>query len=108
MKKYYLLLILILSPSLAIGDSGSYGSIGMNISCGKYIKDVENDLQLKKFYSMWIAGFVTGTNLAKVRKGSTDNAANEAWLLKYCKENPLDPFHKAAIELNKALDKTKR
>ena len=39
---------------------------------------------------------------------ATDNFAHSAWIKQYCEKNPLDPFLKAAIELNKELDKKKR
>jgi hypothetical protein len=56
-------------------------------------------------YGWWVAGFVSGTNLVKGRITSTDNAAHDAWLKKYCEDNPLENFMAAAIGLNKALDK---
>jgi hypothetical protein len=86
------------------GDWISYFGVG-KLSCGKYIQDINTYPEAKSAYSWWLAGFVTGTNLAKGRALDIDKPAYEEWIKKYCQENPLDTFINAAIELNKALDK---
>jgi len=92
------------SPSPASDEWSAYGA-GRLSSCGKYINDVSTNAQAKNAYSWWVAGFVTGANLEKERTLSTDNPDHELWLKQYCEKNPLDPFMKAASELNKELDK---
>lgn len=101
------IIILVLQlTSVANAESRFASVFGMtDLSCGKYIQDVTTNPETSKVYDWWIAGFVTGTNLVKKRVTSTDNAAHEAWLKKYCQDHPLDPFMKAAAELNEALDK---
>ena len=91
------------SPSSA---SDSFSSYGTNLlsSCGKYVTDISTNPQAKIAYGWWVAGFVTGTNLEKGRVLATVNAAHKLWLKEYCEKNPLDPFMKAADELNKELD----
>ena len=102
----YIVILGLLFTGIANAEDGPFSAFGMaSSSCGKYIQNITTSPEAANVYSWWVAGFVTGTNLAKGRATSTDNAAHEAWLKKYCQENPLDPFLKAAIELNKALDR---
>ena len=100
------ILVLIMS-SVANAPARNLASVfGMtNLSCGKYIQDISITPETAEAYKWWIAGFVSGTNLAKKRTTSTDNEAHEAWLKKYCQDHPLDNFMKAAAKLDKALDK---
>jgi hypothetical protein len=106
MKKYLLGLCLVLLATTANAQN-IYGGYGMDISCGRYIDDISTDQRAKNNYHWWLGGFVTGTNLVKSRSTLTDDKAYEAWIEKYCRDNPLDSFHKAAIELNKELDNKK-
>jgi hypothetical protein len=102
----YIVILNLLFTGIANVEGASFSVFGMHgLSCGKYIQDITTNPEAANVYNWWVAGFVTGTNLAKERATSTDNAAHEAWLKKYCQENPLDTFVKAAIELNKALNK---
>lgn len=102
----YSVIFCILFTGVANAESSLFSAFGMNnISCGKYIQDVTTTPSAAAVYSWWIAGFVTGTNLEKRRAVSTDSPAHEAWLKKYCQDNPLNTFMKAAMELNEVLDK---
>lgn len=104
LKKLICYLLIFLYPSLAYAEGEIFRSYGMGMSCGAYVKEMANDNATKNIYSWWLAGFVTGTNIEKGRSTSTDNIAHEAWVLKYCKENPLEAFMTAASKLNKKLD----
>jgi len=75
------------------------------LSCGKYIQDIARDPMKEIVYHWWVDGFLTGTNMEKGRVTSSDSAAHDAWLKKYCQENPLDHFINAANKLNKELDR---
>jgi hypothetical protein len=100
----YIVILGLLFTGIANAGSDTFSGFGMSrLSCGKYIQDITTDPQFANVYSWWVAGFVTGADLGKGRVTSTDNEAHDAWLKKYCQENPLDTFMKAAIELNKAL-----
>jgi len=92
--------------SVAYAEGDLISTFGVSdLSCGKYLQDIATKPQASNAYSWWIAGFVTGTNLAKGRRTSADSAAHEVWLKKYCQDHALDTFMKAAQELDKALDK---
>jgi|APFre7841882630_1041343.scaffolds.fasta_scaffold159472_1 hypothetical protein len=98
------IIILLFTGSANAGDAISAFGV-TDLSYGKYIQDITTNAAAKSAYSWWIAGFVTGTNLARGRAINTDSPAHEEWIKRYCQDNPLDTFIKAAIELNKALDK---
>lgn len=88
-----------------IANAGGFNAYGINdLSCGNYIQIITTNSEAENAYSWWIAGFVTGTNFSKRRNTSTDNAAHNAWLKKYCNDNPLDNFMHAAMKLNETLD----
>lgn len=94
-----------LPPSLAIGEP--FTMFGMsNMSCGAYLQEVSNNEVKATSYARWVSGFVSGTNLMKERVTSTDPEGLNGWLKQYCAEHPLDTFAKAAIELNRELDKS--
>src|SRR5437879_2645558 len=103
-----LLPVLILFSSYAVPvNGGTFNSDGPfaffgigDISCGKYLSEISTHPEAANAYGWWVAGFVTGTNLAKGRVVSTDSPAHDAWLKQYCEKNPLDPFIKAATELD--------
>lgn len=110
MLKRCIIYTIILGFSLVSVTNAPAGNVvsvfGMtNLSCGKYVQDITKTPEEAEVYRWWIAGFVTGANIAKKRITSTDNEAHEAWLKQYCQDHPLDTFIKAAAELDKALDK---
>jgi hypothetical protein len=83
----------------------NFSAFGINdLSCGKYLEEIGSNPRAKEAYGWWLSGFVTGTNLEKSRETSTDVPAHNVWVKKYCEENPLLSFAKAAIELNNTLD----
>ncbi len=92
-SKHCIICIIILGLELMSGANSQGGDLisvfGMdNMSCGKYVQDITSNLQASNVYGWWIAGFVTGTNVVKGRRTSTDNATHEAWLKKYCQDHP--------------------
>ena len=109
MLKGWIICIIILGlglTSVAYAEGDLISVFGLSdLSCGKYLQDIATNPKASNAYSWWIAGFVTGTNLVKGRLTSTDNAAHELWLKKYCQDHALDSFMSAAQELDKALDK---
>ena len=106
MKFLLFLIFMTACLNLQAKEIGVYGVTGL--TCGKYMTDIDSSSDLKKIYSWWVAGFVTGTNLEKDRILKTDNTAHEAWLKQYCEKNPLDEFMVAVIKLNDELDKRKK
>ena len=107
--KYLLAAIIVIcaSSSLRAGEFISVYGVS-DLSCGKYLSDISDNRNAANVYDWWVAGFVTGSNLEKERILGTDNFGHSAWIKQYCEKNSLDPFMKAAIELNKELDKKKR
>jgi hypothetical protein len=101
------LLVAVLSVSSAVSAADRVFSIyGVHdLSCGKYVQDVNNNPQAKSAYGWWVAGFISGLNVARERFTTTDNQAHDLWLLKYCNEHPLEPFITAAAGLDSALTK---
>jgi hypothetical protein len=77
-------------------------------TCGKYISDISDSPQAIEVYSWWLAGFITAMNIEKSRVTTTDKHAHELWVKNYCKDNPLDLFVNAAVQLDKQLSKKGR
>ena len=98
--------LLILFPTITYAQNKPFSVMGISeLTCGKYVRDITDSRQSKSVYSWWVAGFVTGSNWAKGRRTSTDSPSHEAWLLKYCQDNPLEAFMEVVTELDKELDR---
>ena len=57
---------------------------------------------------MWALGFVSGSNWSETGKDRLEGIDADAlyiWLDNYCRQNPLDKFPKAVIELARELEK---
>ena len=103
MRYAFVILAAALAQAASAGEE--FSGFGMSqLSCARYISDVAVNAKFETAYSWWVAGFVTGTNLAKGRVLATDNEAHIAWLKQYCQAHPGDPFVDAAIELDRELD----
>ena len=89
-----------------------------NDSCGTFIQENQNRTNAFEREISWVAGFVTAGNgewiLVSRKQGITldvdflrglDNAALEAWLIQFCKENPLKNLVSAGTALQTALIK---
>ena len=109
MLKCRVICIVILSllfTGIANAKDSPFSGYGVTeLSCGKYIQDITRDPMKEIVYHWWVAGFLTGTSMEKGRVTYTDSASHDAWLKKYCQENPLDHFINAASKLNKELDR---
>ena len=102
-------LVVVCTAPVQLMASDYVSGFGMTgLSCGKYLKDISTNKQAENVYDWWVAGFVTGINLEKGRIVSTDNPAHNAWIKLYCEAHPLEPFMRAAIELDKELDRKKQ
>lgn len=100
----YILIIGLLSASAANASGYTvYGITGT--SCGKYILNISTISDAATAYDWWFSGFLTGSNMSKNRATFTDNAANNAWIKKYCEENPLSSLMEAAIKLDMEIDR---
>jgi len=96
-------LSVVFMPAAFAGEE--FSGFGMSqLSCARYLSDLSTNRRFEAAYSWWVAGFVTGTNLAKGRLLSTDNEAHIAWLKQYCQAHPSDLFANAAVELDRELD----
>ena len=103
MRYALVVLTAILAQAAFAGDEFSGFGISQ-LSCSKYLSQISSNAKFENAYSWWVAGFITGTNLARNRVISTDNEAHTAWLKQYCEAHPHDPFADAAIELDRELD----
>lgn len=74
------------------------------LTCGKFVQELAADPKARNVYQWWIAGFVIGANMVKGRVVTSDLPSHEVWLKNYCERNPLEPFMRGAIELDRALD----
>jgi len=101
----YALVVLAAAFAQAACAGEEFSGFGMSqLSCARYLSDLSTNRKFETAYSWWVAGFVTGTNLAKGRLLSTDNEAHIAWLKQYCQAHPSDLFANAAVELDRELD----
>ena len=106
--RYAIIMVLAAAVAQVASAGEEFSGFGMSqLSCARYTSDISANVKFETAYSWWVAGFVTGANLAKGRVISTDNEAHIAWLKQYCRAHPGDPFADAAIELDRELD-TKR
>jgi hypothetical protein len=85
-----------------------------NSSCGTFIQERAKNSARFRAEMSWIAGSVTHGNgifgAQMMREGikadileGLDNPALEAWLTRYCQENPLKLLNSAAMALESAL-----
>jgi hypothetical protein len=101
----YALVVLAMAFARVAPAGEEFSGFGMSqLSCARYISDLSANARFEAAYSWWVAGFVTGANLAKGRVVSTDNEAHIAWLKQYCQAHPSEPFADAAVELDRELD----
>jgi hypothetical protein len=101
----YALVVLTAAFAHAAAAGEDFSGFGMSqLSCARYISNLSTNAKFEAAYSWWVAGFVTGTNLAKGRLLNTDNEAHIAWLKEYCQAHLSEPFADAAVELDRELD----
>ena len=98
---------LLTGVAVILGVAFMAGTLVLTDTIKKSYSDISANVKFETAYSWWVAGFVTGANLAKGRVISTDNEAHIAWLKQYCRAYFGDSFADAAIELDRELD-TKR
>ena len=106
MKKYTLLLIFVSLFSQQAYAEMIYGS-GAG-SCGGFLKDLgkyemSNDPILHYMNISWVDGFVSANGWNGNDMKDVDSHAREAFITKYCKENPLDSISDAAKALVEKL-----
>lgn len=113
--RHFLLSILFVSlSSMASDGNGDYGILGRGtISCGALVKaHNERDKYSVIFVSEWVNGYITATNTTtpgiKDLTDGLDLPARDQWLLKYCKEKPLDSLAQATEMLVRELKLRKR
>lgn len=90
-------------PALAQrpGNVRGAGQVG----CGEFLEDRKRDRYVH-FYTQWVAGFVSGYNLYSNQasvQSIPDDATIDAYLLKHCRENPLDGIARASGHLIRDL-----
>lgn len=115
MRHFLLLLSLLVSlPSAAADRNGGYSILGRGtISCGALIKaHDERDKYSVVFVSEWVNGYLTAINLTTPGVNDLteglDLLAREQWLLKYCREKPLDSVAQATEMLVRELKQRKQ
>jgi hypothetical protein len=73
----------------------AYGPV--DVSCGGLLSDTREE------YRWWVMGFVSGAgrefNLKDGDLAKTDTKAIDAWIVNYCRSNPLDTIEIATIKL---------
>ena len=111
MKKYTLLLILVsLFSQQAYANPFLYGP-GTG-SCGGFLKDLRrfemsNDPLGHYINRSWVDGFVSASGWYGATMKDVDTTAREAFITKYCKENPLDSIADGAKALVEKLETKK-
>lgn len=114
MRHFLLLILLVSLPSMASDSNGTYGILGRGtISCGSLVKaHNDRDQYSVIFISEWVNGYITAINITTPGvidlTDGLDVPAREQWLLKYCKEKPLDSLAQATEMLVRELKLRKR
>ena len=77
------------------------------ISCGQFLED-KKDHGINDMYIHWVQGFLSGLNVADGRAGKKlvplpDSPTINAYLVKYCTDQPLDRPIGGALALYKEL-----
>jgi hypothetical protein len=84
----------------------SFGPAKDSESCGSWVKASGTEHEIDRW---WLFGFVTGAShvlsASDIHLADTDFRAIEAWVMKYCTDNPLDPSMHAAVLLVAELKK---
>jgi hypothetical protein len=104
-------LVALVSTALAKDEAGAYAWMGMNNSCGTFVRG--RDLArsgvsaLEEQYVTWLSGYLTAYNVLQpqtfdVTRG-TDIPSLMLWLENYCKRSPLSTFVDATIALTQKL-----
>lgn len=108
MVNRFLLLNLLIGMAAAVSAHAANRPFGLagigNLSCGQYISQSADNPEARSTYRWWIAGFLTGANVAKGRN-ATDVDAAEVWIGDYCRAHAFDLFAMAAYNLDKELDR---
>src|SRR5688500_4723431 len=106
MRTYLVISIVLLALSAQADGSGQrdrrvggYFVYGMgDNTCGSYV--LTRSATDREAPFQWVLGFVTAHD--RINRGAfkeTDSDAVEAWLMQYCKANPLEYLHVAAQHL---------
>ncbi|SKA94212.1 hypothetical protein SAMN02745130_03629 [Thiothrix eikelboomii] len=93
-------ILFILVIFFAVGNAQAYTAKGGQ-SCGVYVDDFDKDGWEKVANAGWLAGVLTGYNIATnsdVGKGM-DSQSVVLYVYNYCQRNPLKSTVDAAVEL---------
>lgn len=109
MKMIGLVALLVSMSCIAADRNGSYSILGRGtVSCGTLLEAHERKDQYSVlFISEWVNGYLTAAN--RITPGvydlteGLDLAARSQWLLKYCRDNPLDKIAAATENLAREL-----
>jgi hypothetical protein len=81
----------------AIDNKGDYSVRGIGTgkgSCGEYVR--AKDVEVRRWYEMWLMGYITGVNSAKMGKYDYSNGIDSnglaQWVENWCKQNPLKAY----------------
>ena len=108
-----LLLILSSFNAFSADDSGGYAVLGRGtISCGAVIEANEKNNRVSMLATTeWVNGYLTAFNISKYGvydlTKNIDVDGRKQWILKYCKENPLEMLAVAAKRLADELESRK-
>lgn len=93
--------LLTFSSASAFDSEGKYAVLGFGTkSCGVWLKERKSEL----IYTSWITGYLSAVNEYHWSEGKDlfegiDLDGIQAWIDKYCRENPLDKISRAASKL---------
>ena len=105
-----ILSIILFSPSAFGEDRGIMMFEFSESSCGVWAKSASN-VEQRQLYLFWIRGFISGYNAGVYQSGKKsaqvnrmpDNDTVALYVDKFCRDNPLDQFIKAAFLLRDDL-----
>jgi hypothetical protein len=74
-------------------------------SCGSFVATPPlSDTSIRTSYMLWVQGYVSGASTVlssreAIELADTDTPGIEAWIMKYCTDNPLDSLQVASTSL---------
>lgn len=88
-----------------IACAAEYYMTGMGSkSCGQMIQDYRENADIyRDLYATWLVGFMSGSNSVCSKQARSDYYGSEAYLRKYCDQNPLSHVATGAHKLRKEL-----
>lgn len=97
---------LLVSLLFFVTNANALATVFLDISCAEYVEKTSVSPSTHA-YNWFVAGYLSGINVAKNRDSPADSASYRVWLTTYCQKKPFDNFLSALSALDKYLGEGK-